>query len=224
MKYQGLKTKLSPKPVVVVAGNFNPPSNHHQMLIRGAQKVAESLGTTYTVYLCPGGLLSESKQEAYFTAAFPNVPYKRVESSPFDTDTDIYVVGESLRVYQLSESVEILRITGQLRIEAASGNYYSFKSHLPLGMRDVDSRSLFNDLREALGYDRVDFTRKQNPLRESFVRGEAYRVGETVVSEGKELVIARRGANYLVCTDPDGRVVQKWLHEVTAVGTDQFAK
>lgn len=221
MKYHELKTNLSPKPMVVVTGNFNPPSNHHQMLIRGAQKVAESLGTTYTVYLCPGGLLSESKQEAYFCAAFPNVPYKKVDTSPFADDTDIYVVGESLRVYQLSESVEIPRVTDQLRIEAASGNYYSFKSHLPMGMKDVDARSLFNDLREALGYTRVDFTRKQQaPLREAFVRGDTYRVGDVVLCEGNQLTIARRGANYLVCTDPDGRVVQKWLHEVTPVGTD----
>lgn len=177
--------------------------------------MAESLGTTFTVYLCPGGLLSEEKQESYFAAAFPNVSYKKVETSPFPVEsTDIYVVGDSLKVYQLSESVEIPRIAGTMRIEAASGNYYSFKSHLPLGMKDIDSRALFNDVREALGHGRIDFSRKHSDLRDSYIRGDSYRVGEVVLYEGTELTIAKRGTNYLVCTDQDGRVVQKWLHEV----------
>ena len=210
---------MAPKPLVVVAGSFNPPCNHHQMLIQGAKKVAESIGSSFLVYLCPGGLLSEEKQEAYFAAAFPNVEYKKVNSSPFPGD-DIYVVGETLQVFQLSESIEIPKITAEIHVEAASGNYYSFKSHLPLGMKDVEARKLMNDIRESLGHARLDFSRRQNVLRDSYIKGESWKVGQIVECEGQHLTIAKRGTNYLVCTDDAGRVVQKWLHEVNEICAD----
>lgn len=212
MNYQEQKNTTR---LVVVSGDFNPPCNHHQMLVQGGKKVAESIGAPFMVYLRSGGLLSEDKQEAYFRAAFPNIQYKRVATNDFRDDSEIYVVGETLQCYQLAESVEIPRVLNAMNVEAASGNYYSFKSHLPIGMPDVSARRLMNDIREALGYDAVDYAPPANPLRESYLRENKYTVGSLVESDGEVLTVTKRGTNYLVCTTSEGTVVQRWLHQVT---------
>ncbi len=103
-----------------------------------------------------------------------------------------------------------------MNVEAASGNYFSFKSHLPLGMLDVDARRLMNDIRESLGYSAMDFSPAKDPLRESYLRGDKYTLGELIESDGQVLTVTRRGTNYLVCTDQDGNTVHKWLHEVSS--------
>lgn len=218
MKYRELVSSLSSTNLVVVSGDFNPPTNHHQMLIQGGKKIAESIKAPFVVYLRSGGLLSEAKQETYFKAAFPNTNFKRVNFPALQEreSYDIYVVGETLQCCQLSESVEIDRVASAMNVEAASGNYYSFKSHLPIGMPDVSARRLLNDIREALGYPVLDFSPSKNLLRDSYVRGDKYKVGDLVESAGQTLTITRRGTNYLSCTDADGNKVSKWLHEVTA--------
>ncbi len=213
MRYRDLLSKLPSDKTVVVAGNFNPPCNHHQLLIQGAKKLAENLRASLVVYLCPGGLLSEDHQETYFKAAFPGVPYSRVVSTQLQ-ESRLYAVGDTLEVYNLKEEVEIEKTVSIMTVEAASGNYHKFKTYLPIGMKDVDARRLMNDIRESLGYPSIVSTPTKNPLRDSYLRGDKYKVGELVESAGEVFTITRRGTNYVECKDEVGNTVTKWLHEI----------
>lgn len=92
-----------------------------------------------------------------------------------------------------------------------------FKSGLPTSMRDIDGKRLMNDVRVGLGLDPIKEQLKlpTNQLREKYLNGEIFLLGETVLTnDGCQLTIVKRGTNYLLCKTQTNQLVSKWIHEV----------
>lgn len=105
----------------------------------------------------------------------------------------------------------------KMRALAAKGDFVDFRKGLPSNLRDIDARRLMNDVREGMGLEIIKEQIKLNidSLRESYFRGEIYNVGEIVESvTGQQFEIVKRGTNYLLVKDEDGKVQSKWIHEV----------
>ena len=88
-------------------------------------------------------------------------------------------------------------------------------------MSDKDTRKLFNDVRKGMGLkEETQFKRhvdlgKLNELRENYVQGNLYEIGDTVVIKSTEEIgiVSVLGSNYVV-VETNGKRVRKWLQDI----------
>lgn len=108
------------------------------------------------------------------------------------------------------------------RKAAASGDFEKFKKSMPAGVQPKLIKQLFNDLQ---GSFEVKETWQISPeldlkgLRENYVFGDLFKVGNTVESNNTGLrgKIIRSGANHLICVTEDGVMFKSWIKDVSEV-------
>lgn len=107
----------------------------------------------------------------------------------------------------------------KMRALAAKGDYASFKGGLPSSLRDIDGRRLMNDIRVGMGHpplkEQVSLVKDQ--LREKYFRKEIFNIGDIVESAGIQYTIVKRGSNHLLVKEESGKLVSKWIQDVTVV-------
>jgi len=108
------------------------------------------------------------------------------------------------------------------RKAAAGGDFEGFKKTMPAGVQPKVLKQLFADLGGSLEVKETweiapDLDLKS--LRENYVFGNLYRVGDTVQScnTGLKGEIIRSGANHLICVTEDGIMFKSWIKDVTLV-------
>jgi len=122
-----------------------------------------------------------------------------------------------------AEGVEGMSASKQ-RANAKENDYQSFTMGVPKSMSDRDTRKLFNDVRRGMGLkEETSFKRhielpKVSDIREKFVKGELFELGDTVViKESEEVgIVSVLGSNYVIVECGD-RKVRKWLDAVELV-------
>jgi hypothetical protein len=97
--------------------------------------------------------------------------------------------------------------------------YEEFKNNLPSAIRDIDSRRLMNDIRVGSGLEPIKEEIKlvKDELREQYFRGEIFNVGEQVEADGQQYEIVKRGSNHLLLKESTGKLISKWIQNVTLV-------
>lgn len=105
----------------------------------------------------------------------------------------------------------------KMRAVAAKGDYSQFKKGLPSAMREIDGRRLMNDVRLGMGLETVkeQINLVKDDLREQYFRGEIFNIGDIVESAGKHYEIVKRGSNHLLLKEQSGKLVSKWIQDVT---------
>lgn len=102
---------------------------------------------------------------------------------------------------------------------AKAGKFEDFKKGLPHTLTEHDSRRLMNEVRKGLGQDPikevVEFTRSS--VREQYIAGEIFNVGDKVQDDKGVYEIMDRGANYITVVNESGELSKKWIDKVTAV-------
>ena len=113
-----------------------------------------------------------------------------------------------------SEGVEGMSAS-KMRAAAAEGDFDSFKTGVPSGFKD--SLKLYNDVRKNMGIreerdmgDMTDF----ETLRDMYLTGKLWNVGDIVEAHGHEGRIINKGTNYLSFVSGDGKVYKTWLHDI----------
>lgn len=122
-----------------------------------------------------------------------------------------------------AEGVEGMSASKQ-RENAKNNDYTSFIQGVPKSMSEKDTRKLFNDVRKGLGLkEETSFKRhielpKVSDLREQFVKGELFELGDIVViKESEEVgIVSVLGSNYVIVECGDKKV-RKWLDAVELV-------
>lgn len=105
----------------------------------------------------------------------------------------------------------------KMREAAKKGDFNLFKKGLPHTLTTVDGKRLMNEIREGMGLDAIKEQVKlaTDWLRESYFRGEIYKVGQFVESNGQRFEILDRGSNYITVVDSNGNTHRKWITDVT---------
>lgn len=105
----------------------------------------------------------------------------------------------------------------KMRALAGKGDFEAFRKGVPTTMRNIDARRLMNDVRQGMGLEIIkeQINLPVDSLREKYVKGLIYNIGEIVESvNGEPLEIIKRGANHLLVKDQEGGVHSRWIHEV----------
>ncbi len=107
----------------------------------------------------------------------------------------------------------------QMRIAASKGNFDEFQLGLPSFFRTLDAKRLMNDIRDGMGLPEIRYNLniETNPLRENYISGKIFNVGNVVESKGKWYQIVGKGTNYLHVQDGYGNSSKKWLQECRVI-------
>jgi len=110
----------------------------------------------------------------------------------------------------------------KMRAAAEKGDFDSFKTGIPSTLNDADKKKLYFEVRKNMGIreeremgDDYDF------LRDAYLTGKIWNVGEVVEANGVSGEVVRKGTNYLSFVTEDGKVHKAWLHEIEIYQEDK---
>lgn len=110
-----------------------------------------------------------------------------------------------------SSKKEVERSSAQkLRELARAGSKKEFNDLAHGGMTADQKQRMFNELRRAYGEPEIDISEAEK-LREDYVSGKIFKVGDYVTEGSNAFKIVDRCSNYVRVMDRDGNVSRKWL-------------
>ena len=114
----------------------------------------------------------------------------------------------------------------KMRKAVADGDFESFRRGTPKELDDGDTQALFDAVRAGMGIKKkkaevaemweIAPKYDQRGLREQYVNGLIYRLGDIVESLHTGLVgkIIRRGTNHLICVTKEDYMFKSWIRDV----------
>ena len=107
----------------------------------------------------------------------------------------------------------------KMRLAAKDGDFKHFKKGVPPALTVLDTRRLMNDIRLGMGLDsiRESFQLERSTIREQYVAGMVFNVGDRVEDTGGIYEIMDRGANYITVVNESGQLSKKWIDKVFMV-------
>jgi len=107
----------------------------------------------------------------------------------------------------------------KMRDAAKRGDFNSFKKGLPNSLTELDGKRLMNEVRVGMGIEVVKEHVKfeTSDIREKYVAGKIFAIGDTVTDGTSVFEVVDRGANYISVTNESGDVSKKWLDSVQPI-------
>ena len=159
-------------------------------------------------------------------AEFENLATK-YNGELYDFDT-IRVISAGVRDAD-AEGVEGMSAS-KMRKAVADGDYNAFKRGLPKATKDADTQAVYDAVRTGMKIKKSAEAKKavqkelwqiaprfdQRGLREQYVKGNLFRIGDLVESLNTGLIgrIFRKGTNYLICVTEKNNMFKSWIHDV----------
>jgi phosphopantetheine adenylyltransferase len=235
--YRQLIKELPSTTLVCALGDFDPPTTAHELLVKTVNRLAEQKNTDHVIYASTkDSLIQEEKKEQYLKLMFPKTKFKSVNESKISNLLEelskkykkLIIVAGSEQVAGLKklvkENTQIIAINeknpdanyAKMKQLAVKGLYEEFKKKLPSTIRELDGRRLMNDVRHGLGLEPVkeQLVLVKDKLREEYFRGEIFKEGDIVESNGEQFTIVKRGSNHLLLKEESGKLVSKWIQDV----------
>jgi len=103
----------------------------------------------------------------------------------------------------------------KMRKAAMDGDLDSFKQGVPANFKDAEK--LYKDVRKSMGIrEEKDMGEMDTyeEMRDAYLTGKIWNVGEIVEAKGMRGEIVRKGTNYISFTTEDNKVHKAWLHEI----------
>jgi hypothetical protein len=116
----------------------------------------------------------------------------------------------------------------KMRKAVMDDDFASFRRGTPKTLDDGDTKNLFNAVRQGMGAKKAK-VKKENyslweiapkcdmrNLRENYVRGKIFRIGDKVQNLNTGLIgeVMRRGTNYLICVTEEGYMFKSWIKDL----------
>jgi hypothetical protein len=115
----------------------------------------------------------------------------------------------------------------KLRKAVQDDDFDTFRRGTPKGLKDADAQAVFDAVRTGMGgkkkkvkesYELWEIAPKedQKGLRENYVQGLIYKIGDIVESLNTGLIgeIIRRGTNHLICVTKEDYMFKSWIKDV----------
>jgi len=116
----------------------------------------------------------------------------------------------------------------KMRKAVIDDDFNSFRKGTPKTLDDADTQALFNAVRKGMGVKKSKVQKESyalweiapkydmENLRENYVSGKIYRMGDIVQNLNSGLVgeVMRRGTNHLICVTEEGYMFKSWIKDV----------
>lgn len=112
----------------------------------------------------------------------------------------------------------------KMRAAASSGDFTQFSQGIPKHVSNADTKAIYNMVRKGMGLKEAKETTRHvqlqpvSEIRESYVNGELFNEGDTVVIKetGELAKVKQLGSNYVII-EGSGNQYRKWLDAVEKV-------
>jgi hypothetical protein len=112
----------------------------------------------------------------------------------------------------------------KMRALASSGDFTQFSQGIPRNVSNADTKAIYNAVRKGMGLkEATEYTQHiqlqpVSEIRESYVNGELFKEGDTVVIKetGELAKVKTLGSNYVII-EGSGNQYRKWLDAVEKV-------
>jgi len=116
----------------------------------------------------------------------------------------------------------------KMRKAVIDGDFDSFRRGTPKTLNDADTQALFNAVRQGMQVKKLKVKKESyalweiapkydmRNLRENYVRGKIFRIGDKVENLNTGLIgeVMRRGTNHLICVTEEGYMFKSWIKDV----------
>jgi hypothetical protein len=113
----------------------------------------------------------------------------------------------------------------KMRKAVIEDDFKSFRRGTPKVLDDGDTRALFDAVRQGMGAKKSKKVAElwqiapkydQESLRENYVTGRIFRIGDIVENLNTGLVgeVIRRGTNHLICVSKEGYMFKSWIKDL----------
>jgi hypothetical protein len=116
----------------------------------------------------------------------------------------------------------------KMRKAVMDNDFASFRRGTPKTLDDGDTQTLFDAVRQGMGVKKVKVKKESynlweiapkcdmRNLRENYVRGKIFRIGDKVENLNTGLIgeVMRRGTNHLICVTEEGYMFKSWIKDV----------
>jgi hypothetical protein len=116
----------------------------------------------------------------------------------------------------------------KMRKAVIEDDFASFRRGTPKTLDDGDTQALFDAVRQGMGARKSKLKKEsyslweiapkfdQETLRENYIKGKIFKVGDVVENLNTGLVgkIVRRGTNYLICVTEQENMFKSWIKDV----------
>lgn len=116
----------------------------------------------------------------------------------------------------------------KMRAAASSGDFTQFSQGIPKNVSNADTKAIYNMVRKGMGLSEAKETARHiqlepvSEIRESYVNGELFKEGDTVVIKetGELATVKNLGSNYVI-VEGSGNTYRKWLDAVEKVDDNE---
>ena len=116
----------------------------------------------------------------------------------------------------------------KMRKAVIDDDFKSFRSGTPKTLDDGQTQALFNAVRQGMGVKKAKVKKESfalwqiapkydmRNLRENYVRGKIFRIGDKVQNLNTGLIgeVMRRGTNHLICVTEEGYMFKSWIKDL----------
>jgi phosphopantetheine adenylyltransferase len=116
----------------------------------------------------------------------------------------------------------------KMRKSVMDDDFASFRKGTPKTLDDGETQNLFNAVRQGMGVKKSKVKKESyslweiapkfdmRNLRENYVRGNIFRIGDKVQNLNTGLIgeVMRRGTNHLICVTEEGYMFKSWIKDV----------
>jgi hypothetical protein len=116
----------------------------------------------------------------------------------------------------------------KMRKAVMDDDFASFRRGTPKTLDDGDTKTLFNSVRQGMGVKKTKVKKESynlweiapkydmRNLRENYVRGKIFRIGDEVQNLNTGLIgeVVRRGTNHLICVTEEGYMFKSWIKDL----------
>jgi hypothetical protein len=116
----------------------------------------------------------------------------------------------------------------KMRKAVLDNDFDSFRRGTPKTLDDGDTQALFNAVRQGMQVKKSKVKKESfalweiapkydmRNLRENYVRGKIFRIGDSVQNLNTGLIgeVMRRGTNHLICVTEEGYMFKSWIKDV----------
>jgi hypothetical protein len=116
----------------------------------------------------------------------------------------------------------------KMRKAVIDNDFKSFRSGTPKTLDDGETQALFNAVRQGMQVKKTKVKKESyalweiapkydmRNLRENYVRGKIFRIGDKVQNLNTGLIgeVMRRGTNHLICVTEEGYMFKSWIKDI----------
>ena len=133
----------------------------------------------------------------------------------FDFTDGVKVISSGERDPDSADPTEAISAS-VMRKAAQDGDFDTFKKGSPL--KELDAKKMYLDVRKFMGVrEERELDDDYDSLRDAYLTGKIWNVGEVVEANGVSGEVVRKGTNYLSFVADDGKVHKAWLHDIVGV-------